>query len=1004
MRKSNLLVGSTLFAVAMSISQPAFAQNAPVAAPDAEQPCVADADNDGICDNVDDDNGTMIQVTGSRIRRDHFNTADPIQVITRDESTQAGFNSTAEVLQSVAVTGGTSQINNLYGGFVTNGGPGANTISLRGLGTSRTLVLLNGRRIAPSGARGAVGSADLNVLPNAFLERIEILNGGASSIYGSDAIAGVINLVTRRNVNGLELEAQHNILQVGAGNSYRYSAIFGFSNERFKVSGSLEYYQRNNLTIGDRDFGQCQTSYRRDANGGAPGTGDFIDPLTGQPKCYPTGVTGESGVTINTIATPSFSGATVDLAAGVPAGYTGTCNRFRPDPTAAGAVPGYECVGGGTLSLGIRDTFPRSLLQNSLISGERTYNGFLQASYQFDELGHAEVYGELLVNRRQSSQLQNRQFTIDYPFGSPLIPANLRFATAALPAQATNPGVPVGIRVFADYGNYDNRQTIDFAKATVGIRGNLIPDWQYDLYVSQAWSDAEYTSDLILTDRLNQSLDVVASGSGFACRSAVSGCVAAPSLTPAVVGGQFPQAWFDFVTAPVTGTTRIRETIVSGSANGPIFRLPGGEAQLAVGGEYRRNSINDTPSEDSVRGNLYNFSSSAITRGSDSVWEIFGEVELPLLRNVPFAEDLTITASGRYTDYASYGADETFKVGGIYSPLNWLSVRGSYGTSYRAPQLFEQFLGASSGFQSAAGDPCNNLGAAGQNPVRVANCQADGVPIGFTATNSIAVLQRGGADSGLGAETSKNWTVGVVVQPKLSSEWGTLSLSADYFNVLVNNGVSQLSSGTILSQCYDDPDFRAESICALVQRSATAPYALTVTTGYVNISNAAVSGWDINARYARRVGPGLFRLNAQLTKFDQRYSQNLPTDPIDNLIGTLNNPEWTGTFDASYQIKRVTFRYSLEWIQATYSSADFIGLSDAARATYVLEAPDYFLQTLSVRFETPRFGLTAGVRNLADVSPPQISSGVYSRITNSPLYSGYDYAGRTFYINANVKF
>lgn len=204
-----------------------------------------------------------ILVVGSRIRRDTFNTPDPIQVITRAEATAAGFNSTAELLQSTSVTGGTSQINNSFGGFVTNGGPGANTLSLRGLGATRTLLLLNGRRVAPAGSRGSVGSADLNVLPNAMLERVEILNSGASSVYGSDAIAGVVNLVTRTKIKGVELEGQHNITEAGAGNTRRYSAVFGTYGDNFSLSGSLEYFKRDRLAFGDRAFTACQISLRK---------------------------------------------------------------------------------------------------------------------------------------------------------------------------------------------------------------------------------------------------------------------------------------------------------------------------------------------------------------------------------------------------------------------------------------------------------------------------------------------------------------------------------------------------------------------------------------------------------------------------------------------------------------------------------------------------------------------------------------------------------------------
>ncbi|WP_313046109.1 TonB-dependent receptor plug domain-containing protein, partial [Brevundimonas sp.] len=222
-----------------------------------------------------------IVVVGSRIRRDNYNAPSPTQVVTREEATLQGFASTTEALQSTAVTGGTSQITSAYGGYVTDGGPGANTIGLRGMGPSRTLVLLNGRRVSPAGSRGSVGSADLNVLPTAMIDRVEVLRDGASSVYGSDAVAGVVNIQTRKNFEGLIFEAQRNepLEANGNGGSTRLSLTAGARGDRWRAAGSIERYERDELTLRDREFTRCQTDGRRNGR-------DFIDPLTGMSKCY----------------------------------------------------------------------------------------------------------------------------------------------------------------------------------------------------------------------------------------------------------------------------------------------------------------------------------------------------------------------------------------------------------------------------------------------------------------------------------------------------------------------------------------------------------------------------------------------------------------------------------------------------------------------------------------------------------------------------------------------
>lgn len=270
MTKSHLLMGAAAFAVAISVSQPVFAQETPAAAAD----CV-DANEDGVCDSdVTAGQPSDIVVTGSRIRRDEYNTMEPITVVTAEEITQSGFNSATDALQSAEVTAGAGQINNFYGGFVTAGGTGANTLGLRNLGPARTLVLLNGRRIAPAGTRGNVLAADLNVLPTAIVERIEVLKAGASSVYGSDAVAGVVNIITDSKVRGLTIDAQVNVPEVGAGVDKRIAATFGFGTDRLNVIGSLEVRKRNALRLDDRGFTKCPIPGFRTGPDGAFGSDD----------------------------------------------------------------------------------------------------------------------------------------------------------------------------------------------------------------------------------------------------------------------------------------------------------------------------------------------------------------------------------------------------------------------------------------------------------------------------------------------------------------------------------------------------------------------------------------------------------------------------------------------------------------------------------------------------------------------------------------------------------
>ena len=970
------LLGSTVLVSAIALTAPAIAQTVPTTVQDTAQ--------------LDE-----VVVVGSRIRRDNFNAPSPTQVVTREEATLQGFASTTEALQSTAVTGGTSQINNSYGGYVTNGGPGANTIGLRGMGPSRTLVLLNGRRVSPAGSRGSVGSADLNVLPTSMIDRVEVLRDGASSVYGSDAVAGVVNIQTRKNFEGLTFEAQTNLPMEANGNggSTRLSLTAGARGDRWRAAGSIERYERDELTLRDREFTRCQTDGFRFDN-------DYIDPLTGKSKCYPLTTTGSNGVTINTIGTNMLTGVAA-------AGAGGTSfNRWRPNSGVTSGLIGFEGVGGGANDLNVRDTFEDRMLNESLISPVDITTIYGEAGYQLNALGNAEVYGEALYNKRESSQTGYRQLSLDYAKGSPLIPANLSGSTA-FADQGLNKGQDVGVRAFIGFGNDQSTQEQSFNRYVAGIKGDfLIPEWRYDAYVSYSRSRSEYTSEQFLTNRLIESLDVVANpAGGFQCAQLASnpGCVAAPALTTQTIGGVLPQDWVDYVFRPVKGITEYTEKVVAIGIDGPLFSLPAGQVMGFFGAEFRESEIDDTPGLDSQTGNTFNFSTSAITRGSDSVWEAFGEIEVPVLRDAPFAKELTLNGSFRYTDYDSYGDDTTYKIGLVYQPITGVTFRGTYGTSYRAPALFEQFVGATTGFLSNTNDRCNNYGAPNVNPNRVANCTAEGLPTDWQSTRSVTVITAGGADAGLAAETSTNMTVGLVLQPTLPEAWGDLAFAVDYYEIEVENGVSRTGAGQILTRCYDSnpADFAADAgFCRLIDRNAAGE--LTVRDSYVNLATDNVKGLDYTVRYRKDVGPGTALFNLAVTQYTEISNKLFAEDPLDDYVGMIDNPEFTGTADVSYAWDQWRLRYGVEWIQGM-DSYEFYE-EDPATSIYDLEVGDYFQHNTSVQYTADGWTVTAGVRNLWNENPPVISAGVYNRVGNAPLYSGYDYLGRTAFVNLTKSF
>ena len=997
------------------------------AAPAHAQQSADQASADAADAEGEENNEDTIVVVGSRIRRDNFNSPSPVQIITRDDAVRAGLTTTTEILQSNAATGGAAQINNAYGGYVVNGG-GVNTFGLRGFGATSTLVLLNGRRLTPAGTRGAVGAADLNTIPSALVERIDILKDGASSIYGSDAVAGVVNIITNQDLEEFVFESQLNLPEQSGGEQTRLSLSGGHRFGNLSLIGSLEYYEREAQTYGDREWSSCPGDGLRD-----PSLEDR-DPLTGELKCFTvnTGFHHSAGSTINTIGTATRAGF-----GGPGAAATGNFNRWRPNSAVGDGTPGgppnrldgFEGVNGGGLGFANRDTFRPDMLDQYFITPTRTENLFLSGVY---DLGGAhELYGEVLYSHRESQTNGFAQLTIDYP-NNALLPSELRTG----PAQNVNsvfpnppPDLPMPaayqtqVRAFTGRGIVNSWQDVDYFRIVAGMRGDLarFDGWEYDANVYYGRNDALSTVENILTDRIFQSLVISpapmgtpanlvrrgADGNPYVCTITLTnpayGCIPAPVLNTQTVAGQYPGDWYNWIRENLEETNVFKETSASLVVSGPLFALPGGRAQGVFGVEYRTSSINDTPDFNNIHNNVYGFSSAQITRGEDSVREAFTELEFPFVSNAPFARTLTLNVSGRYTDYDSYGSDSTYKVGLNWEPIEYLVFRATQGTSFRAPALFEQFLGPTTGFLTSANDPCSEYGTLDPSDQVYINCDAEIGDPTFQQLNGITVFSGGGAATNLFAERSENSTIGFTWRPLRDVDrFGELSLAADRFSVNLRDSVTRIGGANILGLCYFSPNPATEPACNLVTRDAG--NRLTVNNNYTNIANQLAEGWDIGARYEHSLAGGELRATLNLTNYTTQTFQLLPViDPTDT-NGTIGSPETLADLAVNYERGPWTFRYGVTWIDAM---DDYGALEeDPATSPFIFATPDYYLHDLSVQYSTDAWQLTAGVRNMFDEAPPPVSSAdpLINGLGSVPIYSGFDYTGRQFFVNLSTRF
>ena len=1079
MRAVNSLLLSSISIVALTAS-PAFAQTA--AAPvdttpektqegEATPPSSTPTNAQGA--SVPTPQGGIV-VTGSRIRRSNFNTPQNIDIITRDDAVLAGTRSTSDALQSATVTSGTSQISGSFLGFLSDNGTAANTVGLRGLGSSRTLVLLNGRRLAPAGVGPQLIAADLNVLPTSIVQRVEVLREGASSIYGSDAIAGVINIITDTSINGITVDAYaDHPIYAGSGDTRRGSITVGKTFDRGHITAAFEVRDDEGLTLGDRKDTSCP---RELAFINGEEVGQTVPGGTAL-RCFPYARGG----------------------GGIASGYAITRSFSRPVPSRT-TFPGFDTgnpdifgtpVGFSAAQLNQRPESPPILLDQTVFSPIRTYTGYVNGSYELGILGDAELYGEGLFTRRKSHQdgvdrpppsygsdfANSQLYGGDY-FGVPLEAYGFP-VSPFFPVAWANLGINYASSFVIPNQTIRNKQQVDFWRANAGLRGNLgLGDWRYDGNIqisrTKARDDRQTPTGQRLSDIYNAVLapsgtpgqfvvtalpGQARAGEAFTCAANVTNgayngntCVPLNQYDPAIlINGQVPQALMDYLYPYQDYTrTKYRQNTFSLGFDGSLFVLPGGDAKAAFGVEHRYDFIDDIPGADRQVGNLAYYGTAARTTGSDKVNEAYAEVDLPILRDRPFANLLELEGSARYTHYQSYGSGWTYHVNAQWAPIAAVRFRGNYGTNFRAPNLYEQFVANQVGFYSVEGnDPCTRFGST-LSPGNIVydNCLAALTPIldnPATPANeallfdpnggSILVTTQGGRGV-VKAEKAKTYGFGgVITAPK---SFADLSLAVDYWHIAVNGEVGVLNN-LILNFCYQATDFPNNPYCALIGprsrpgdpgvRPDQAGSLTTFNNPYLNIAQQIAAGIDFDARYAARFFGGRFQTQLQATRNLQQKTEFFPGQGLQDFNGTLgypgngSGPKWVGTLDTRFTTgNNITFRWGVQYVGPSASAPLTLnlttlpdgnlapctpGTANCNEVEYDLKAERYWEHGVSVQFLWRNIGqFTFGVNNLFNAKPPKISDDGqgFPRIGNFFANGPYDYRGRSIFANVTRSF
>jgi outer membrane receptor protein involved in Fe transport len=978
-----------------------------------------------------------VAVTGSRIKHDVYAASQPIDIVVPEAAAAQGIGSVSQLLQTSTIAAGSAQVTAATStAFVQAGGTGAQTLSLRGLGANRTLVLLNGRRAGPAGTRGEVSSFDFNVLPLSVVERVEILKDGASSIYGSDAVAGVVNVITKKS-DGAEAEGFVSVPNESGGEESRFNISWGrtFDRGNFRITG--DYHREDELKRGDRDYFSCGEDYVF-----SPDTGerrDRIDPRTGRPMCtdLPWGhiwVYDYNFTEPGNLPTTVLFGA-VQL---IQFDYDGDLGQYIPGLSAdPGAInqhrvpPGWFPVEYDRVSDGVTNNDHPFQDGESLIP--RMERATVYADGELNLTDSVTAYAEVLLNRRKTRvngyrQYWSYKYTEDFNFYEAFW--NYTYSTCpgcGDPQSAGWTGAqylsPTPITDHAD-----SEIDVDYQRYVAGLRGDLKSGWSWDISLQYSHSSGDYTEDQIFNDSIRDTNITFAGFSGVpyvpqaTCVGTVSSvrgapCVDIPWFDPAFLNGEISPEVREFLFGRETGNTQYDQMSAEAYITGRMFDLPAGPVGVAFGLHYQEDEIRDVPGEITLAGNAWNTSSAGITEGDDRSHAVFAEIELPLLVDKPLADSLTLTASGRYTDVDSYGSGETYKVG-----LNWaitpsLRLRASQGTSFRAPALFELYLADQTSFLSQRTlDPCHDWGArlaAGEISQRIAdNCAADGLPPNFTAAAIFGTVITGGGLGVLEAETSTSKTIGLVWRPSFAD----LSVSVDYFDIEVKDEVDQLGAQQIVFNCYDSEFFPDEPLCDLFERVPPLGNMIdNIHDSFINIARQTNRGFDVAALWRTSLPWGNLTIETQHT-FQEEDVRALFAETPEELNGLVGDPEWNGRLNLTFDRGPWSYFWGMQFVGSSSNQQHYEELNGTSTASIygedvriVLETDDVIYHSASVTREFEDWGLTVllGAANILDEEPPRVTTlglGELETVGNSAFYSQYDWVGRRFFLNVTKTF
>ena len=911
-----------------------------------------------------------IIVTGSRLRRRDFNAPSPITSIDSDQIRNSGqANLEAALNQMPQVTPSLTR-------SINNGSNGTADINLRGLGSQRTLVMLNGRRMAASGIGSAV---DINNLPQVLIDRVEIITGGATTVYGSDAVSGVVNFITRRDFDGFGLDASAYMTEQGDANTYDVNLTWGhnFSSGRGNITVFGAYLDREELRSSEREL----TAVAWSDPWFTPSAGELVQ-------------AGSTSVPEGLIQFPEFD-----------YGNGPARTIFNPDGTPREFQDPED-----------RYNFaPDNFIQTPL---ERYAAGFF---FNYDLTNRLEFYAE-------GSYMRNRHTARLAPIpaigffalndDNPLMTPETQQVVAGGPQLGPNLYGALLRRRLEELGPRIIQNEKDYVRLVTGLTGNAWGDWDFDAWVTYTESDEP---ERLLNDasrsRFQQGLLV----------DPVTGQCADPS------GGCVPIDWYGRGTIsqaaiayirvpPLRNETTREQVLASAFVRGPLFDTWDGSVESAFGVEWRRDDGTFEADPQLFSFDTLAYRAQSPVAGVEEVFEVFGEMLIPLADTRPGADFLAIEIGGRYSDYKRAGDSSTWKAGIDWRPIPSLRFRGMFQRSVRAPNLFEAFqeeVVENFPFASQPGqDPCSAV----SDPVvagNVGKCIETGLPfeqIGvFNAFPQEADFVTGG-NPNLVPEEAETLTLGIIIAPE---SWGSFQVAVDYFELELERGIGSLDA---VNACFDSLN-TSNLYCNRLSRDPVTFNVIEVIETNINRGTLKTTGFDtqINGGFelpgALAISDGFADLdiNVVWTHVQENSSQETPFGTVTDCAGYFgwpcidtsegqSFPSDRITTNISYMSGNLMARLTWRWIDgmknaAPFRSGDF-GFPDPNLAVPSVGSKDYFDLGVSYRFsDNVEARLT--IANLTDTEAPNMADTLNDQNTDTGLYDIY---GRAYTLTLSLNY